>query len=1224
MSKRLYGNGFLKVFVFVLSVFIALSVLDLRQVSAADQDPNPSEIDIYFLEDSYASVIGSIPSGYKTSYKISTSGLTGTPSFRVTSGTLYATVSSDGVITPKVTKWYKADGYWTTAYIEGAAVRTDYSAGKSVIRVTCGDYSKDITVNVKSYAGTYADNKMDTVLSQIITTGMTDLEKLTAITKWVAQNTDYSASYSSYVPMMVHMKGDCWASTYTIIKMCDKVGIKASDRRARYDAGAGSGHMNVIALCGGEYYKAEAGYSGNKPRPYGVTKEPYGFTLSGNTVTQYDGFDTDVKVPETINGKSVTKFGVDTYSAFYTDGIKSVYLPKSVTSIGEMAFYSTPDIKVTVDPASTNLTTDKGSLYSKDKSKLFFVPQNIGSITVDKNTKEIMGGAFSLTNLKRVELPDGLEKIGAGAFYNAPNLTTLSIPKTVTEIGSNAFYNDTKLQIYYEGTQDDWNNITFGTALPSAVKVHFQAVRVTGIDQNGPADITITKKGGTVNLGARVIPSNAENQEIKYVSDNTSVVKVDGSTLTAAGEGTCKVTAATTDGDFIAVYNVTVKYDRYKLTLDGGYYGHYVNNNGTSTYVKDTEVEFIEGDTLQIRNSYTSSNGLIFSKWLTDDDVQITSGSVTSTSVTVKLPGRNVTIKAVYDPVKVTNVYVYNRNTNYSYVCPDYKTQLYVTVYPSNAYDKSVTWSSTDETVIKVDAEGNVTAVAPGTASIVALAKDGSGIQGTKSFTVKDHSWDKGTVTKEPTCENEGTKLFKCTRTPCTHEKTEPVAALGHKLTEVPEVPPTDTEPGSIKHYKCDRCGKLFADEQGKKEITIEQTVIPALTHKLTKVSAKAATCTEDGNIEYYVCKDTNCGCGKLYKDKYGKEEINLSDTVVPAGHKIVQVPAKDPTCVKDGHDEYYECSVCHEKYSDAEGKNVISSPLIRPKTGHKWAENGTVTKEATCEQAGIMTYACENPGCTYVKNEPIKALGHDKEHLKHHEAKNNTYLVDGNIEYFECPRCGKLFTDADCQNEISLKETIIPKKGAAELGEKAEAGDFMYQITNPYTDGRGTVTLIGVVNKTEAVVIPLTVEIKDAVYKVNRIGVKAFYGNKTIKTLNIGANVLTIDTNAFYGCSGLVKVSGGLGLKIIGTNAFARCTKLSTFVITSKVLYKIGPYAFSKDSKLKTIYIRNTVLLTKSGVKKSLKGSKVKKVKVKKSKVKKYKKYFTKKNCGRKVKVKK
>ena len=86
----------------------------------------------------------------------------------------------------------------------------------------------------------------------------------------------------------------------------------------------------------------------------------------------------------------------------------------------------------------------------------------------------------------------------------------------------------------------------------------------------------------------------------------------------------------------------------------------------------------------------------------------------------------------------------------------------------------------------------------------------------------------------------------------------------------------------------------------------------------------------------------------------------------------------------------------------------------------------------------------------------------------------------------------------------------------------------------------------------------------------------------------------------------------------------FAYCSKLSSFTITSKVLKKIGNYAFNKDKKLKTVYIKNTTKLTKSGVKKSLKGSSVKTVKVKKSKVKKYKKYFKKSNSGRKVKVKK
>lgn len=178
--------------------------------------------------------------------------------------------------------------------------------------------------------------------------------------------------------------------------------------------------------------------------------------------------------------------------------------------------------------------------------------------------------------------------------------------------------------------------------------------------------------------------------------------------------------------------------------------------------------------------------------------------------------------------------------------------------------------------------------------------------------------------------------------------------------------------------------------------------------------------------------------------------------------------------------------------------------------------------------------------------------------------------------------------------------------------------------VTNPSTDGSGTVTLKGASNPVAYVSIPATVEYKETVYKVNRIGSKAFYGNKTVKSVYIGANVVTIDSYAFYGCSKLTSVKGGSRLKTIATRAFGKCSKLKTFKIYSSVLNKIGSYAFYKDKKLKTIYIKSTTKLTKSGVKKSLKGSKVKTVKVKKSKVRKYRSYFRKKNSGRYVKVKK
>ena len=185
-------------------------------------------------------------------------------------------------------------------------------------------------------------------------------------------------------------------------------------------------------------------------------------------------------------------------------------------------------------------------------------------------------------------------------------------------------------------------------------------------------------------------------------------------------------------------------------------------------------------------------------------------------------------------------------------------------------------------------------------------------------------------------------------------------------------------------------------------------------------------------------------------------------------------------------------------------------------------------------------------------------------------------------------------------------------------------AGDYELQITNPATNGTGTVTFIGMAKAAEAVSIPAVAAINGVNFKVTRIGPDAFFQDNTIKTAVIGANVVIIDGNAFYGCPNLVKVSGGAKLKTIGANAFARCPKLSSFVITSKVLSKIGAQSFYGDSKLKTLYIKKTTKLTKSGLKNSLKGSSVKTVKVKKSKVRKYKKYFKKSNSGRKVKVKK
>lgn len=100
-----------------------------------------------------------------------------------------------------------------------------------------------------------------------------------------------------------------------------------------------------------------------------------------------------------------------------------------------------------------------------------------------------------------------------------------------------------------------------------------------------------------------------------------------------------------------------------------------------------------------------------------------------------------------------------------------------------------------------------------------------------------------------------------------------------HKGVLVPEKKPTCTEDGNIAYYVCE-CDTWFSDEACEHEIEDHASVILKATgHKLTHVEAKEATADTDGNIEYWYCEN----CGKYYKDENATQEISQSDTVIPA-----------------------------------------------------------------------------------------------------------------------------------------------------------------------------------------------------------------------------------------------------------------------------------------------------------------------------------------------------
>ena len=142
-----------------------------------------------------------------------------------------------------------------------------------------------------------------------------------------------------------------------------------------------------------------------------------------------------------------------------------------------------------------------------------------------------------------------------------------------------------------------------------------------------------------------------------------------------------------------------------------------------------------------------------------------------------------------------------------------------------------------------------------------------------------------------------------------------------HSLQKVDKKDATCTEDGNKEYWKCQNCGELFSDENGETIISSEDTVITKTGHNLKKVDKKDATCTEDGNIEYWECQN----CGELFKDENGETVISGADTVITrTGHSLQKVEKQGATVTETGNTEYWHCKDCDKYFSDENGENEI------------------------------------------------------------------------------------------------------------------------------------------------------------------------------------------------------------------------------------------------------------------------------------------------------------
>jgi hypothetical protein len=172
---------------------------------------------------------------------------------------------------------------------------------------------------------------------------------------------------------------------------------------------------------------------------------PAQFLYSSNgdaiTITGYTGGIGAVTIPDTIAGHPVTSIGELVFSL--RAGLTSVAIPKSVSSIGDIAFSACPDLKViTVDPLNLNYSSLDGVLFNKSHSALITCPGGKrGSYIIPNSVTSIVGGAFALcAGLTSVAIPSSVIRIGDSAFYECLGLTTATISDSVTIIGAQAFF----------------------------------------------------------------------------------------------------------------------------------------------------------------------------------------------------------------------------------------------------------------------------------------------------------------------------------------------------------------------------------------------------------------------------------------------------------------------------------------------------------------------------------------------------------------------------------------------------------------------------------------------------------------------------------------------------------------------------------------------------------------------------------------------------------------
>ena len=213
--------------------------------------------------------------------------------------------------------------------------------------------------------------------------------------------------------------------------------------------------------------------------------------------------------------------------------------------------------------------------------------------------------------------------------------------------------------------------------------------------------------GGTFELAATIYPESARNNVITWSSSAPDIVAVDNGTLTAVAIGSAVITAQA--GNVTATCSVTVGPVEV-----------------TSIQLSEKAVTMSPGEIFELTASVEPENATDKTiTWSSSDTsiVTVAEGKLTAVdagtaTVTAKAGNVKAECSVTVNPINVTSVEL---NQTSMELLPGESSELTATVYPEDATDKTVTWSSSD-TDVAVVTDGMVTAISVGAAIITAQA----------------------------------------------------------------------------------------------------------------------------------------------------------------------------------------------------------------------------------------------------------------------------------------------------------------------------------------------------------------------------------------------------------------------------------------------------------------------------------------------------------------------